>query len=442
MEAKQAGNVPDQETCIKAKRRVVNPPYGNSGVDKQVAALQSGETVVYEVIGYSMNKQVLRKIRDLTIHLKPDKNEVRPKNKLCATLPLFYRTSVPFSEPDVTMYGLQLNGCQLPHNISQDVCKDVVSTIILPRHFSCVCSIAAKCILVIEVQSPMEDFDEPYGEPHYEELGDNAISAVAAVTRFKKVDYAPAYAEKERRTITVELKCVESANLVNVKDLATIIMILIKNTLRYPLKHHEKDEMCFAFAVDALRCKLKNSIAHAHMGRHINNTSVLVHKSSQQPYIAVRLQVTIHLSNGNTSGLLRGKRTIKPITVEEQNANYFNMMMCPGLVIGFQRITGYLCHLNEQYNLGKKLLNSAFRNSVDRKLLSNVKDVVSTRKDPLSKAKFLVQHDNTEGYSRASIVLRFQERLNSSARFHALKFLLRLMDIEQDLNKFVEKTVQ
>ncbi|GAA54444.1 hypothetical protein CLF_102990, partial [Clonorchis sinensis] len=323
----------------------------------------------------------------------------------------------------------------------------VISTIILPRYFTCVCSFAAPCVLVVEVQSPMEDFDEPSGEPHYEEIGDNAIYAVAAVTGYKKIDYGSKNSKPPEKQGETKLS---DSVWKRYKDAICFVM----QTLPYlgPEAAH-----------NAIPLWLKKSIEHAKMGRHVYNTSVLVHKSSQQPYIAVRVQVIMHSPNGNTSKLLRRKRAIKPITVEEQNANYFNVMMCPGLVIGFQRITGYLCHLNEQYSLGRKLLNSAFRKSVDRKLLSNndfmgilkirninksgkwhimVKDVVSTRKDPLSKATFMVQHDNTEGYSRASIVLRFPEHLNSSARFHALKFLLRLMDIEQDLNKFVEKTVQ
>ncbi|TGZ34263.1 hypothetical protein CRM22_011408, partial [Opisthorchis felineus] len=300
---------------------------------------------VYEVTGYSMNKQVLRKIRDTTIHMKPDKNEALLFPSVNLTLP--YRKFERIFKQTKFRYGLQLNGCQKLNSISHDVCKNVISTIILPRYFTCMCSFAAPCTLVFEVQSPVEDFGEPSGEPNYEEIGDNAISAVAAVTRYKKIDYAPAYAKKERKTITVI------------------------ETTTYFQRRIEHDRLYRERLRRRLENRLESSIAHAKMGRHIHNTSVLVHKSSQQPYIAVRVQVIIHSSNGNTSELLRSKRTIKPITVEEQNANYFNMMMCPGLVIGFQRITGYLCHLNEQYSLGRKLLNSAFRKSVDRKLVNN-----------------------------------------------------------------------
>ncbi|KAG5448271.1 hypothetical protein CSKR_112114 [Clonorchis sinensis] len=157
----------------------------------------------------------------------------------------------------------------------------------------------------------MEDFDEPSGEPHYEEIGDNAIYAVAAVTGYKKIDYAQAYAKKERKTITVI------------------------ETTTYFQRRIEHDRLYRERLRRRLEMRLKKSIEHAKMGRHVYNTSVLVHKSSQQPYIAVRVQVIMHSPNGNTSKLLRRKRAIKPITVEEQNANYFNVMMCPGLYISF-----------------------------------------------------------------------------------------------------------
>ncbi|KAF7233671.1 hypothetical protein EG68_11947 [Paragonimus skrjabini miyazakii] len=67
--------------------------------------------------------------------------------------------------------------------------------------------------------------------------------------------------------------------------------------------------------------------------------------------------------------------------------------------------------------------------------------MVKTRNDALANATFLVQHHLNKTYFPLSVHVRFNPKPTKQQRSKMMKYLLRLLELEQNLHKFIQQTV-
>ncbi|KAA3675740.1 uncharacterized protein DEA37_0003089, partial [Paragonimus westermani] len=193
---------------------------------------------------------------------------------------------------------------------------------------------------------------------------------------------------------------------------------------------------------DRLQAHLQNALQQSHLNKEVVGSMVFVNKPSNLPCVFILIRVMLVPLTPQQKYMLKMGKKPTTFLLQKFAQSSIHLTVCPGFTIRYNGLNGYLCQLKENTQLVREMLGRRqTRQEINEQLIEQISGMVRTRKDNLANATFLIQHHLNKTDFPLSVHVRFDPKPKKKERSKMLKYLLRLLDLEQNLHKFIEQTV-
>ncbi|KAF8569425.1 hypothetical protein P879_02384 [Paragonimus westermani] len=284
-------------------------------------------------------------------------------------------------------------------------CEKLMRHAYIPEYNTISCYMRTSCLFMMTVSPNVKAFDKDIQRLSYDEQGDTIFSSAMIATQSERVEQP------------IETK--------------TFFLWRVEHSAEYLVSLRER-----------LQVHLQNALRQSHLDKEVVDSTVFVNKPLDLPCVFILIRVMLVPLTPQQKSMLKTGRKPTTFLLQKFAQSYIHLTVCPGFTIRYSSLNGYLCQLKENTELVTEMLRGRqTRQEINKQLIEQISGMVRTRKDNLANATFLIRHHLNKTDFPLSVDVRFNPKPKKKERSKMLKYLLRLLDLEQNLHKFIQQTV-